>query len=76
MRKPSAILTHSANHLREPDGWVFFGSHARPRRLIAFVHGFRGRALSTWGDFPYSGGRSEYIRESDMLFVEYDSTRE
>ena len=76
MPRHAAPLTHSPVHLSEPEDWVFFASHSQPTRLAVFVHGFKGKNLATWGDFPYSGSSSAWVRETDMLFVGYPSTKE
>lgn len=57
---------------------TFYVSHSDDivRRLIVFVHGFNGRAVSTWADFPTSGANSDWWRTSDLLFFGYDSLRE
>lgn len=68
--------THVANHLGNPSGWVIFLCNGQPRRLVLFVHGFRGNSLKTWGHFPYAGEENEWFREADLLFVGYPSTRE
>jgi pimeloyl-ACP methyl ester carboxylesterase len=51
-------------------------TEADARRLVVFVHGFRGRAVQTWNHFAESGEVDDWWRESDLLFVGYDSVRE
>lgn len=46
------------------------------KRLVVFVHGFKGDGLKTWGQFPNPGGHREWWLESDMLFIDYKSTRD
>jgi len=72
------VQTHSCRHLRapHPEGWVAYFSHERAERLVVFVHGFRGQAVSTWYQFPESGDRNDWWRASDFLFVGYDSARD
>jgi hypothetical protein len=48
----------------------------KPERLVAFVHGFRGSALSSWRQFPESGTEGAWWLTSDMLFVGYDSLKD
>jgi pimeloyl-ACP methyl ester carboxylesterase len=56
--------------------WVIYLNHDSPTRLVVFVHGFRGRAVASWRRFEECGLASVWWRESDLLFVGYDSTRE
>lgn len=54
-----------------------FGGHVK--RLIVFVHGFRGKAIGTWMNFPLIAADEPELswwHESDMLFIGYDSTKE
>lgn len=51
-------------------------SHGSGNRLVVFIHGFGGRATSTWDDFRFSGKFSSWWRDADMLFVGYDSTKD
>ena len=64
---------HSPRRLSTPDpeGWIIYLAHQQPRRLVVFVHGFHGGPLGTWQEFPQSN--SAWWKESDMLFVAYDS---
>lgn len=50
-------------------------SQQRARRLIVFVHGFGGQAVSTWKNFQQSGSLGEWWQEADMLFLGYESTK-
>lgn len=45
------------------------------RRLVVFVHGWRGHPMDTWGGFPEPPD-DVWWREADLLFVAYDSTKE
>lgn len=56
--------------------WEMYISRATATRLIVFLHGFGGDALSTWTQFQRSGTRGLWWQESDMLFVGYRSTKE
>jgi pimeloyl-ACP methyl ester carboxylesterase len=67
---------HSARRLRDPDRWVIYLSRIQPERLVVFVHGFGGKAVSTWQQFPDGGATSEWWRAADMLFVGYNSKRD
>lgn len=66
-------MTHSPWHLAEPDGWILYLSHVPPTRLVVFVHGFRGKTLAAWRNFPSSGMYRSWWRSCDMLFVGYPS---
>lgn len=50
-------------------------STAPAKRLIVFVHGWRGDAITTWGEFAKPPA-DEWWDVSDLLFVDYDSTKE
>jgi pimeloyl-ACP methyl ester carboxylesterase len=67
----------SMRRLRDPypQRWVLLLSDRVPTRLIVFVHGFRGGAVSSWQRFPLST-QNGWWRSSDLLFVGYDSTRD
>ncbi len=41
-----------------------------------FVHGFNGRSVKTWLDFPVAGGSRDWWRQADLLFVGYQSLRD
>jgi pimeloyl-ACP methyl ester carboxylesterase len=60
------------------DGWTMYVSLSplRVRRLVVFVHGFRGRAVKTWMHFPELDEGQTWWTESDLLFVGYRSTRD
>jgi pimeloyl-ACP methyl ester carboxylesterase len=72
----AALETHSSFPVAELPTWVLHPSHQRGRRLVVFVHGFGGRAVATWTEFPQSGQMGSWWEESDMLFVGYKSMRE
>jgi pimeloyl-ACP methyl ester carboxylesterase len=60
---------------RRPD-WVLYASTSLTSRLVVFVHGFAGKTVGTWQSFPESGADDHWWRQTDMLFVGYDSLRE
>ncbi|WP_024477443.1 alpha/beta hydrolase [Arthrobacter sp. CAL618] len=72
----AATEVHTPYHLKDPAKWVLNVSHIRAERLVVFIHGFNGKAISTWNEFPGSGRTSDWWKESDMLFVGYDSKRD
>src|SRR4051794_40165321 len=67
--------THTPRLLSEPDRWVICLSHAPPRRLVVFVHGFGGQPLKTWRQFFNPGAKRAWWVEADMLFMSYNSKR-
>lgn len=67
---------HSRSPIEKPDGWIMYVSHSATKRLVVFVHGFQGKATTTWDDFRRSGKIDAWWRESDMLFIAYDSTKD
>jgi pimeloyl-ACP methyl ester carboxylesterase len=74
-------FSHTSCWLDEPDGWAFFVSHydGQVKRLIVFVHGFRGGSVGTWTDFPFIDAalpENLWWYESDYLFVGYNSTKD
>lgn len=56
--------------------WVLYASTRQPIRLVVFVHGFKGDTITSWNCFAQSGATSNWWRESDMLFVGYESLEE
>ncbi|MFD7008066.1 esterase/lipase family protein [Rhodococcus jostii] len=64
--------------MESPAGWVFYASnHNGPvSRLVVFVHGFMGKAVTTWSNFEVGAGHRDWWREADLLFVGYRSTKE
>jgi pimeloyl-ACP methyl ester carboxylesterase len=42
------------------------------KRLIVFVHGYRGSARHTWGEFATNPPSDKWWRESDLIFAEYN----
>jgi alpha-beta hydrolase superfamily lysophospholipase len=70
---------HSPIDIPNPGGrtkWTLFLSAIEPARLVVFVHGFGGKAIRTWHEFDLSGQTRPWWRESDMLFVGYESRKE
>lgn len=68
--------THSAFYIHDPKSWIMYVSHGTCKRLVVFVHGFGGKATSTWDDFRSSGNVSSWWRDADLLFIGYDSTKD
>ncbi|HEY2216077.1 MAG TPA: hypothetical protein VGH21_01190, partial [Solirubrobacteraceae bacterium] len=62
--------------LNDPDGWIAYLAPVKPARLVIFVHGFYGAADETWNFFPDGALTRPWWRQSDLLFVNYDSTRD
>lgn len=56
--------------------WVLNVAHDRADRLIVFVHGFRGKATTTWQDFPSVDADDDWWGHSDLLFVGYNSMKD
>lgn len=69
-------LRHSERPLDDPEDWVIYLAHQAPKRLVVFVHGFGGKAVSTWRRFPDGGLARSWWRDSDMLYVGYESKRD
>ena len=44
-----------------------------PKKCVVFVHGFRGRAVSTWGDFIEIAVKDPHYDHVDLIFLGYDS---
>lgn len=76
MRGPAEELTHSELRLLDRGGWVLFLAHQPAKRLVVFVHGFRGGPVASWRQFPLAGQRSDWWRTADLLFVGYASERD
>ncbi|MDE1672663.1 esterase/lipase family protein [Nocardia gipuzkoensis] len=71
------VPAHSPYALSSPPGWILYVSHHETvRRLVVFVHGFNGKAVTTWNSFPESGVYRRWWMESDMLFIGYPSTKD
>lgn len=65
------------SHLRQTiTAGAFYASRHRARRLVIFIHGFRGSATGTWGKFLGDHSADPWWSEADLLFVGYDSMRE
>ena len=70
---------HSPVDIANPGGrrkWVLYLSALEPVRLIVFVHGFGGKTVRAWHEFDSSGRTGAWWRESDLLFVGYESLKE
>lgn len=73
------MVHHSPVEIQNQGGrrnWVLYASSSQPVRLVVFVHGFGGKTVGAWNRFADSGSVSQWWRESDMLFVGYDSLYE
>lgn len=46
-----------------------------PERLVVFIHGFNGKSLGTWDDFPKHIHEETAFEHSDVLFYGYKSLR-
>ncbi|MFD6516978.1 hypothetical protein [Rhodococcus sp. NPDC060176] len=70
-------MHHSLVALEKYKGWTFYASShtGKVKRLVVFVHGFGGKAITTWQNFPVSGERNWWL-EADMLFIGYKSRTE
>ena len=66
--------SHSERRMRRT-GWVLYLCNEQPRRLVVFVHGFRG-GVSSWQRFPDASEAGSWWAESDLLFIAYQSERE
>lgn len=53
--------------------WVLYAARGEVARLVVFLHGFNSSAVGAWHRFEESGQATDWWRESDMLFVGYDS---
>lgn len=77
-----ALMTsvyHSPIEIPNPEGrsaWTLFLSSLDPARLVVFVHGFGGRPVRSWKEFESGGQTRAWWRETDMLFVGYESRKE
>jgi hypothetical protein len=70
---------HSPIQIANPGGrakWTLYASRTDTVRLVVFVHGFAGKTVKTWNEFALSGDGSDWWRESDMLFIGYESLKE
>ncbi|MCX5042485.1 hypothetical protein OG921_04770 [Aldersonia sp. NBC_00410] len=45
-------------------------------RLVVFVHGFNGRAISTWRNVAEASEQRQWWRQADLLFVGYPSLKD
>lgn len=76
---PMGSVHHSPVEVANPGGrrdWILYLSATAPVRLVVFVHGFGGKTVNTWNEFQQSGHAGAWWRESDMLFVGYESLQE
>lgn len=75
------LVQYERYDLDHPDRWVMYVSPSNEPviRLVVFVHGFGGKSVKTWLDFPrvdLARADNGWWRESDLLFVGYSSTRD
>jgi pimeloyl-ACP methyl ester carboxylesterase len=61
--------------INQGDRTVAIISKQPPERLVVFVHGFNGEALSTWNDFPQLVREDPDLSTTDFVFYGYDSVR-
>lgn len=71
----TALEIHTPRPLRSPQDWNFHVAPRPARRLVVFIHGFKGKPVGTWLSFPWSALHSGWWAESDLLFVGYDSLK-
>lgn len=69
------MFTHGYVSINHP--LVNFGIISRKpaKKLVVFVHGWRGSADSTWGEF-IKPPTSEWWKETDLIFIKYDSVNQ
>lgn len=72
----TSMVGHAYSQIRHSLASFAMVSKFRPRRLVVFVHGWRGNASTTWGDFVAPPPDRLWWSEADLLFVEYDSVNE
>lgn len=67
----------SDNHVMVSfDGWnkpIGYFTVTRPRKLIVFIHGFGGKAVSTWDDFRVIIKYHGAFTDCDIIFYGYES---
>lgn len=68
--------TPTAVRVDHPAGWWMYPASTTASRLIVFVHGFGGSAISTWKNFADYHRLGPWWMASDLLFVGYDSRRD
>jgi hypothetical protein len=78
---PNNLVQYTRYDIDHPDRWALYLSPSDEpiERLVVFVHGFGGKAVGTWLDFPaidLGQAENRWWREADLLFVGYDSTRD
>ena len=61
--------------LSEGRGTVAYWSTSTPRRLVVFVHGFRGSAVKTWTQFPSLMEKNPATGDCDYVYYGYDSPK-
>ncbi|WP_396922931.1 esterase/lipase family protein [Mycolicibacterium sp.] len=75
------LVQYERYDLEDPKRWAFFVSPSNETvsRLVVFVHGFGGKTVKTWLDFPeidLARAENDWWRESDLLFVGYSTRRD
>lgn len=54
---------------------AYYSNNPNPKNLLIFVHGFGGKSVGTWGDFPiYIKNFAEY-NSCDVIFYGYKSMK-
>ncbi len=53
----------------------FISKTRSPKNLVIFIHGFMGKSIGTWEQFPTLLTDSELFKDSDIFFYGYQSLR-
>ncbi|MFS8049215.1 hypothetical protein [Rhizobium sp. BR 314] len=75
-------MSKQFHKLPEPASWLgsylsaescVYWARGEADRCVIFVHGYGGRAVTTWGDFPLLATTDPAFANADLLFLGYDS---